>query len=839
MWRRAAPGQISGSVRFAGRAALAAAAFGALSLLSPAKAQDADVSASKDPEAARISSGIPAGFEDLIETSDHGAADLEEGALFLAVLEKGRELGNVIARLKDGVLILEAPGEFARLLPELRKAEHLVDSLGRGIDLESPQVCVIGAAAGCKQPNQDDIAFLFDPDRLELEVLRPKTMFAPPDPLAPSHIKDIGAIVSLNTRLSGYQAESGSDIRGSASFRAIAGRGRDSLFANGALTVEEGMQIYEAGAQTYRGTRRYAAGLFRAGASQVALQQDIVGIQIESQPRLRPVTEDAASKPIVVFLARDSYVDVLRGEEILFSDSLAAGSHEISTRRFPAGAYNVTLRIRTEDGATREETRFIFRENGRTEGAAWNVVAGWTRDRNRSYFVEDAREEGQFYTALQFQQSLKGRVHTRNTLGALGDVPFVDTQIDFPLGPAHANTSIRWSPDELGVAARLNGQIEKVSLSAGARYIDATPSGEGAPTGGFLGEQRQYDVSLSRPLPWVGGSANLYARRYERRMAGGDDVSTNIGGGWNRSFDLGPARAVLSLGAQTDGEDSDAYIGLRLSRQEGRRNYTGMVRQQYNGGNAQADANMRYTAQMSQSSALRAATQWRAQLRLNGDDDGVDRIGLGARLSTQAFAADTRVDLKPGDSGRINYAGGFSTALALSPAGVGLSSRTGMQSGVIVTAAKDTPDLSLRANGNAGERHLSGGGVLLPLGTFRDATIRMRPASSDTVIGGLGAVSVLPFPGNVIHVRAEAVQQASVYGRLEGAAGAPLKDVILRAGDVKVKTDEQGFFVADLPTTTEELLVGDAEAPLCRLTIDISGAQSIIDLGDRVCTKPQ
>ena len=801
-------------------------------------AETAKPEAPKAKHSEKIQSGVPEGFEDLVDPDQPFSSGLADGAVLVGIRERGRQIGDAVARLEADRLVFENPQTVIAMLSNLQNEQRLVERLTSGVDLTSPQVCVIGSVENCETPPPRSLGFLFDPNRLELEILRPENMFRPPAPIAPSHGDDIGAILSFNTRLSGYNADESSDLNGSVSFRAIAGRGRDSAFANGALTSQGDVQVYETGVQTFRGQRRYAAGIFRAGASEVAPQQDIVGVQVESLAQLRPQSLTTTSTPLTILLPRDGYVDVLRGGEILYSGYHEAGSHEISTRAFPTGAYNVTLRIRDKDGASREETRFFSRSTGRSsDTASWSLVAG--RTRSPDAFIgsdDDARREGLFYSALQFQKPVAGRFLTRNTIGVLDKTPFVDTQISFPLAGAQASSTLRWSPESYGVAARISGRLEETSISAGLRYVETTSSedGVGASLTGYNGRQLHYDLSLSRPLPGVGGSANLYVRRFERDSDTRAQQTTSIAGGWNRAFDVGPARAVFSLGAQTDGDHSDAFIGLRFSRQSDNRTFSGSARFRGGWNNDREERSLQYSANASKRSKPRANTQWRANIRMRGDEEALEQVGIGGRLSTNAFNANARMDVNPDDD-RLNYAGGFQTALALSPKGRGFSSKTNMQSGVIVTAPSNAPNLTVRASGISGERRLGGDGLFLPLRTFKTATLRARPATSNTAVGGFSPVEIRAFPGNIVHIHADVVRETSVFGRILNADGAPLTNAIASVGDVKFPVDPEGYFVADLSTKAEEIIFRGKDGSNCTLPIDLSSEASIIDLGSRIC----
>lgn len=800
-------------------------------LIQPAFAEDKKASP-------QIKSGIPEGFEDLIDDSQTFSSGMADGDIFLAIRENGIELGNVIVRLEDTRLRFEDIDAFLNLLPALRNQTRLIEALGPGLDLESDQVCVIGDKSGCESPDQKTLRFLYEPNKQELDIFRPDNMILPPAPVAPSHESDIGAILSLNTRMTGYTSDAKTDLRGSASFRAILGRGRNSAFANGAITSGGDTQIYEAGVQTYRGDKRYAAGIIRAGVSDVAVQQDIIGVEIESVSQLRPNSGRTIMEPLTLLLSRDAYIDVLRGAEILYSGAHDAGSVEIPTRSFPAGSYNLTLRIRYDDSTTREETRFFTNSASGSAGQGWRLVAGQTRSGDTLYSEDQpARKEGVFFGAFEFHKTLAGRLNTRNMIGILDQTPFFDTQLSSSFQGIQTSATLRWSPDAYGVSARASGRIKETSVSTGIRYTDITNEDDETTSAltGYFGRQVQYDASLSRRVPILGGNASLYLRHFERERDQNTESTSSLGFNWNKSFDVGLVRTVATLGAQTDGDRSDVFFGVRLSQQNQRNSYAATARANRSWSNNEAEDRLQYSASASRRSAARSATQWRSEVSMRGDEESVNRLGVSGRMSNRSLSGNARLGYQP-DEQRTNYSGGVQTALAISPAGFGLTSQTGTQSAVLITTSQDMPDLSVRVSGNSGERRVGKSGTMMPVRSFTPAQIRGRPASATSAVGGFGPVEVRAFPGNVVHVRADVKRETSVFGRLIDRHGAPMANLVASVGDIKFTTDTDGFFVADLPVSARSIEFSREAVAVCSIEITLSKTSSIKDLGDRICT---
>ncbi|MDQ2185776.1 TcfC E-set like domain-containing protein [Alcaligenaceae bacterium A4P071] len=101
----------------------------------------------------------------------------------------------------------------------------------------------------------------------------------------------------------------------------------------------------------------------------------------------------ADGTPLTILLSRDSRIDAYRGAQLLGSQYLAAGVHQLSTDIFPEGSYAVTLRI-FENGILNRTETLPFSKTGGSLGSRrtqWFVQVGrdvvddrFNRERERS-----------------------------------------------------------------------------------------------------------------------------------------------------------------------------------------------------------------------------------------------------------------------------------------------------------------------------------------------------------------------------------------------------------------------------------------------------------------------
>lgn len=136
------------------------------------------------------------------------------------------------------------------------------------------------------------------------------------------------------------------------------------------------------------------------------------------------------------------------------------------------------------------------------------------------------------------------------------------------------------------------------------------------------------------------------------------------------------------------------------------------------------------------------------------------------------------------------------------------------------------------------------GGTRLTLGK-RTRFIPARPFTPTRVslrATGTGAAEItsdlsqaLAFPGNVISVTARVRTLKTVYGLILGPQGGPLRNAHLRAGEIDFLSDDEGFFVTDIPEETRTIDHIRKGRVACHIKITPDTESEIPNLGTLAC----
>ena len=104
------------------------------------------------------------------------------------------------------------------------------------------------------------------------------------------------------------------------------------------------------------------------------------GVRVGTTQAYVDVDAGAGNAPLTVLLSRPARVDAFDGDRLLQTFYLPPGVSDLDTRRFPAGSYDVTLRIHEDGRLVRSETQpFARGQDWGQPGLQWFVQGGRQR----------------------------------------------------------------------------------------------------------------------------------------------------------------------------------------------------------------------------------------------------------------------------------------------------------------------------------------------------------------------------------------------------------------------------------------------------------------------------
>ncbi len=786
------------------------------------------------PVRAGIPSGVPAGFADLVAPERHHAVT-DSGAAYAELWVDGVRVGDVIVYHEHGRLRFEDSQELTRQMPRLRRAGELVELLYR------PGVVCVGDVTATCDVRPGRLAAVYEPLVPRLSLYLSARFRAPPEPVRPSHTESAGLLSSFSLRGSGRRSDDGVSQRASLAVDLVAGRGATSVFADGVAVSTGRFFARRAGVQRFVGHYRWAAGLLQADASDHFAQIDVVGAEWGTTTQTLPAGTRGADPPLVLFLGVDSQVDVLRGEELLFSRAYPAGTVNIPTGRFPAGSYDITLLIRDASGGSRQENRFFFRPQSRAPADWLNVSlqAGYTRDAHApsARFAQSRLP----YASLQMSRPSASGLLLGGRVGIFDDLAFLEVLTEKQSDTYNLRMSaLATARGGYSLAALISGGWAGVTFNGSLRHsdIDRFSTAFRARTERFT----ELNAGLSGALPGNTGALNLYARM---RSADSRQQSVAWGLNWSRAVRWFGHRGRISLSWQHSERDRSLQMRLHLGARSARNALSAQFsRNQPFAAGAARDAYTSAGLQSTWWSDRHATTPWSLTARASVDSDARGQIGVDGRRRSEALDADGQLRYERGDGDVYSYSGAVHSTLAVSSAGPVWSAQRRAIGGVVLDTRGVDEQVLLTSAVGGWRRALAPRSVVFqPLAAFRSHAVAFRPDRSSGIGYDNSQVNVLPFPGNVVVIRPDLYRVVTVFGRLTDAALRPLRGRILTEDTDAYLTGDDGYFVMDLPLRMSgaSLRVERPDGDACLITFpnfELNDS-AYLDAGDLLCEHAQ
>ncbi|MFL9584392.1 CS1-pili formation C-terminal domain-containing protein [Stenotrophomonas sp. AB1(2024)] len=571
------------------------------------------------------------------------------------------------------------------------------------------------------------------------------------------------------------------------------------------------------------------------------------------------VDADAAidAAPLTVLLARPARVDAFDGERLLQTFYLPAGASDLDTRQFPAGSYDVTLRIHEDGHLARSETLpFARAQDWGEPGLQWFVQGGRQRARhNAAHAGNGALQAGlRLPLARQLGMSLgvahmadgryaevrtgtRHRVGTHDLHAEMGAIIGSDgsrghqQQLSLRnsaswslyrqrLRGSRCRAGTAASRDRLGCADALSASLT-VPLAGGSLYVGHTRRRTAAqawyaPAGD---NDRWPDVEPATPA--VGAPVAQRTRSVQ--------ATFSLTGQW-RGVSVATRFGAWRQGG--DGRDQGLQLGVTLSRLEhsagtSRLRRIGVEAHQPRHGDAEQRLLLARSWRQEQAGAAREAA---AELSVqdNGAADGLLAVRADTPLGhTGAVLTHYR---QSHDSGTA-YSFSHASALAVSPRGVYWGSATGADAGLAVSveqadaAGLDGAAAEVQAGANRRQVLHFGQRRLLPLGGYQRHRVEVHDVAGHdhdvAVRVARPGAAHQPFllPGRVLALPVGVEATFTYIGSARDATGTALTGArILNAAVPRLGHD--GGFIAEFPQREAVLyLLLDGRVLQCPLLV--------------------
>ncbi len=301
------------------------------------------------------SSGVPEGFENLA------------GPQFnqIDVYYQGKFLISTEATYDFQTVTFHNPADIVSRIDYLIDADFIQDQISSPLANNSNKLCLSisnDTECGLLKPNVAGI--IFDEGRFRADLFINQqyieTQYIGSSKFLPSAERELSTIHNLNLNLSGTDEI---EDRYNVQTNSIVSYGETRFLAQSNYTNEEDFLIDEISIQRDNQGWEAELGVFESEARSTNFfsQVDITGIRAKTSLNTRTDIKTNNATNIFIFLNARSRVEVFRNNRLIDARFYDAGNRQLDTSRFPDGAYQITIRIREENGSERTEEYFFVR----------------------------------------------------------------------------------------------------------------------------------------------------------------------------------------------------------------------------------------------------------------------------------------------------------------------------------------------------------------------------------------------------------------------------------------------------------------------------------------------
>ncbi|WP_028969652.1 CS1-pili formation C-terminal domain-containing protein [Sphingomonas sp. URHD0057] len=792
--------------------------------------------------AAIHSTSAPSGFDEL-ERPRQILADIYFG---------DRKVGEAMVLATPGTVRFLEPAKLLTLLPDALDPHALMAALSADLPSHPDLVCSPGNGAGCGQLSPATVGVIFDESRFRADIFLSPAMLRAVQPSDQVYLKPPSAPLSLTSAM-GF-ALSGSSA-GAPSYnvqnRTILAFRNARIRSDSSYASHLGVIVDDLVAEMDSRDLRYSGGLFWAPGLDLTGHRRIAGVGLATQFDTRADRERLEGTPLILFLQQPARVEMIVDGRIVTSRAYGAGNNVLDTSELSDGSYPILLRIREQNGMTREERRF-FVKNAQIAPVGEPLYFGFAgllantrRDRaislSRTFYY-------QLGTARRLNRSLAldlsalgagrknmveagawlltryGRMRVAGLVATSGDHAAFLQLGSSGLGSLNLNLDVRrvWSSDGAPL----------VPLPAAVDNFGSTP-----PTGAQVGEGSYTQVSGS--VGYTLGTAYLSAVGSLRRDRGiGRDYTIGPSVSWP-ILSRGSAQLVLQADAQRTRTTTAAFIGFRA---------------QFTRKNLSVLGTLGHASRNNDDPALRDAARAVGSLTAEYFHQAADRTQVSASAgfdrnldSSEVHAAGafySRLGSARGDllhplsgEGGLQYGLTLQTGAAIGGHDMALGGRDLDESALLVSLGGERGRSSFDVLVDEQPRGRVGAGRSLPLflQPYREYSVRLRPIGAPSVDYDGAPRPVTLYPGNVETLRWVARSVFTVFGQALRPDGRPVANATIQSQRGIGESDEHGYFQIDV-AAGDMLSFDSGGGESCRAAVSATKArEDFVPLGKVIC----
>lgn len=778
--------------------------------------------------------------------------------LRVSVLFTNQPIGYYFIEISGNRLKFDEPKAILSRIPNINNEKELLKRLSQSFAL-NVDCAENNESSRCRNLDLQPAYLIYDPKKEEVRLFISRVFFKKPlieddleymqkpDPIL-SYTNKFGITGTASSHLTLDQIYNFTAPYYNLYSNNTLARGDTRL--NVDLTQNQGLndgqhfQIINLNLQRIELDKIYSAGFILNKTSPFIQSQMLAGIGMETTLNTVTNQDRVAASPLVLFIREASQVNIFKNDKLIYTDYLRAGYQTIDTRNFPAGGYNLIIKI--GDNVTEQ-----FFTKGLvlppTQAPQYYLMAGFLTNQ-----LIDRRNYYQYLPRVFKVPVLQGGVNKRifENVAIFNDLVINSHQAYFDLGSTFflrgalfRLAGLITTKGTLGVNAFFSTQNEQFNLNLLSSKIAYHKRDY---TNFFLDNLTDnHSISLGYSLSEKDllGIHGGYTKRinefrypygigafFQHRILTFDGASLFLNASFNRTMNEGNT-FFLNLSLQF-GKGRLAGGEALLWQNQGPHFYNNQiarpaVAQGYTMYSDQDDVGLGYAVN-----------------EMHTFSEKIQSLtGLYNYTAEEAFLSTYfNVNRIPHEPGKINWGGSAETEFAWNAAGMNFNGlRRGDSAGIIARVdVKENESQNAKFYLiNEHNRKLAvlypNENTFVPLPGYTDQNLTLINSSNADYKISMPSRHFSLYPGNISYQTWTSEKHLIVIGRLKGKNGRQLVNTWIHYNEDGIYTDELGYFQLELPTHAKKISSMDEERRCDIKLPHLNASKTYSYLGDVVC----
>ena len=739
-----------------------------------------------------VSNKIPEGFEDLAGPQTNQ----------VDVYLHNKHLISTLATYDLETLQFQNPAAVVELIEDLIDPQVILKALSEPLKNNTELLClqhVKNDTCGTLEPNI--IGIIFDDSRFRVDIfinsLQLKAKTIEQTKFLPLADKKLSTFHMFNLNGSGTDS---TEDRFNAQATSLVAYGDGRLHMQSNYTNNEDFVIDELSLQKDNQGWEAEAGIFDTdtNSSNFLPQQDILGFRVKTSTNTRTDLDVTSGTPIFIFLSQRSRVEVFKDSRLIDAQFYDAGNRQLDTSRFPDGAYQISVRIREENGRERAEEYFFVRSFAlpQDQEPHYFVEAGKINEVEQDSTLPDTSDNHLIHAGVS--------VRLKENLALNAELANTNNQSMAQIGFIHIAAGMQTQADVMvttendwGVSLRENLATKNYTLNLDLRYLREGDSNLNTDDFDFVSNSfTQASTALTHEL--LGGRAFW---RYRHIDQGNLPKSETYSFTYRRPL-YRQGHYQFDWDFDLNKDSDDYLIGARVNFTYRKQKHIFRVNPEYQvskQNNEQeesllGDASWQYTTQDPKYGRLQSRV-------FHDQEDSFSATGINIR-SESKFGLNQIELSNTNDSGEDIF--GYSLR---SQFGIASNFKSLSIGGSHYNTSAIIVDLTGEPEGDKFEVFIDrqsvgyaevGEKTVFPLPPYQTYEVNIAPRSESFVTYRDNIRQVTLYPGNVNTLSWKINRVLIFIGQAKNPDGTPVKNARIENGRAFSGTDERGWFQVEM-----------------------------------------